>query len=129
MRHKSGEIDRIIGANIANRRAMSGMSQVALGQALPDPVTYQQISKFEKGTNRVTAGRLLDFANVFGCAVTDLYEGVANQLPPEVVNIGQAKLVRNYRALTPNMQSAVSELVFAISKDVAQGFKKEMPRE
>ncbi|WP_244446059.1 helix-turn-helix domain-containing protein, partial [Escherichia coli] len=53
---KPTEADHTVGNRIAVRRAARGISQTALGQALG--VSFQQVQKYEKGRNRVGAGRL-----------------------------------------------------------------------
>lgn len=55
-------IDKHAGAKLRMRRMMVGMSQGKLGDALG--VTFQQIQKYEKGTNRISASRLQQLARV-----------------------------------------------------------------
>ena len=59
-RKSNSELDTYIGARLHMRRLMLGMSQEALGEKLS--VTFQQIQKYEKGTNRVSASRLYELA-------------------------------------------------------------------
>ena len=47
-----------------------GMSQEELGKALG--VSFQQVQKYEKGTNRISSGRLIQIVNALQCSVTDL---------------------------------------------------------
>lgn len=58
-RHFS-EYDGLIAKRIRARRLQLGMSQETLGEAIG--VTFQQVQKYEKGTNRVSAGRLIEIA-------------------------------------------------------------------
>lgn len=55
------------------RRVMLGMSQTDLAQAIG--VTFQQIQKYEKGTNRVSAGRMQQFAKCLDVPVTFFFDG------------------------------------------------------
>jgi transcriptional regulator with XRE-family HTH domain len=55
-------IDKHVGARVRMRRMMLDMSQTDLGEALG--ITFQQIQKYEKGTNRVSASRLQQIAQV-----------------------------------------------------------------
>ena len=55
-RKSNSKLDTIFGDRLRTRRLMSGMSQEALGEKLS--LTFQQIQKYEKGTNRVSASRL-----------------------------------------------------------------------
>ncbi|NTF72823.1 helix-turn-helix domain-containing protein [Rhizobium rhizogenes] len=65
---KPNQIDIDVGNRIRMRRRLTGMSQMALGEALG--VTFQQVQKYEKGTNRVGASRLSDVARVLGVPVS-----------------------------------------------------------
>lgn len=63
------------------RRILVGMSQERLGEALG--LTFQQVQKYEKGTNRIGASRLQQISQVLGVPVTFLFEGapLERQLP------------------------------------------------
>lgn len=67
----ASEIDVKIGANLRGRREAIGMTQAQLGQAIG--VTFQQIQKYERGANRISAAALLRIANALECSVADLY--------------------------------------------------------
>ena len=61
MQKKSpNQVDRHIGSRVRARRLMLGMSQEKLADALG--LTFQQVQKYEKGVNRIGAGRLLHLA-------------------------------------------------------------------
>jgi transcriptional regulator with XRE-family HTH domain len=57
-------IDAQVGARVRMRRLISGMSQTAVGEALN--VSSQQVQKYENGTNRISASRLQQLANLLG---------------------------------------------------------------
>ncbi|MGJ7042290.1 transcriptional regulator with XRE-family HTH domain [Shinella sp. BE166] len=57
-------IDVEVGAKIKARRRLLGMSQDRLAEALG--ITFQQVQKYEKGTNRVSASRMVAIADAFG---------------------------------------------------------------
>lgn len=76
-------VDVKVGAWIRLRRRMLAMSQTKLGAALG--LTFQQIQKYEKGTNRVEASRLQNIANILQVPVTYFFEGNAGQeIGPEL---------------------------------------------
>jgi len=56
-----------------------GMSQEKLGELLG--LTFQQVQKYEKGVNRIGAGRLYQVANILGVPIGYFYEDVAKQSP------------------------------------------------
>ena len=66
-------VDVYVGARLRMRRAMMGMSQSKLGSVLG--VTFQQIQKYEKGVNRISASRLKQAAGAFDVDVDWFYEG------------------------------------------------------
>ncbi|WP_372423952.1 helix-turn-helix domain-containing protein [Salinarimonas chemoclinalis] len=84
MKKSPNPIDKHVGSRVRMRRMMVGMSQEKLGEALG--LTFQQVQKYEKGTNRIGASRLHQIASILGVQVEFFYEG-APQLegsPPAV---------------------------------------------
>jgi transcriptional regulator with XRE-family HTH domain len=71
-------IDKHVGSRVRMRRMMLGMSQEKLGAALK--LTFQQVQKYEQGTNRISASRLLHSAHILQVPVTFFFEG-APSLP------------------------------------------------
>ena len=64
--------DKLIGEKIRAHRLKKGLSQEALAAKLG--VTFQQVQKYEKGTNRVGSGRLYEIAEVLGAPVASFFE-------------------------------------------------------
>jgi len=69
-------VDIHVGKRIRMRRMTLDMSQSALAE--PCGITFQQIQKYEKGTNRVGASRLQQFAKLLGVPVSFFFEGLAS---------------------------------------------------
>lgn len=69
---KPNPTDIHVGSRIRMRRNMLGMSQEKLGENLG--ITFQQIQKYEKGTNRVGASRLQAISDILGVPVSFLFE-------------------------------------------------------
>jgi len=67
-------VDRYVGERIARRRSALGLSQMALAGRVG--VSFQQLQKYESGTNRVSASRLFALATALGASVTEFF-------PPE----------------------------------------------
>jgi len=72
-------IDRIVGQRLRWRRRELRLTQEKLGELLN--LTFQQVQKYEKGVNRISAGRLYEIAAALGVQVTYFYEGASNLLP------------------------------------------------
>ena len=77
-------IDIHVGSRVRLRRMMLGMSQEKLGENLG--ITFQQIQKYEKGTNRIGASRLQHIARVLTVPVSFFFEDAPGSNPPEPAN-------------------------------------------
>ena len=66
-------IDKHVGSRVRMRRMMLSMSQEKLGDALD--LTFQQVQKYEKGTNRIGASRLQQISNILQVPVSFFFEG------------------------------------------------------
>lgn len=71
-------IDRIVGQRLRWRRRELKLTQEQLGEKLG--LTFQQVQKYEKGVNRISAGRLFEVAQALGITITYFYEGVDEML-------------------------------------------------
>ncbi|MDQ2082157.1 helix-turn-helix transcriptional regulator [Xanthobacteraceae bacterium Astr-EGSB] len=71
-------IDKHVGSRVRMRRMMLGMSQEKLGDALG--LTFQQVQKYEKGTNRIGASRLQQISQILQVPVAFFFEG-APEIP------------------------------------------------
>ena len=71
-KQNTADIESLIGERIRSRRIQVGMSQQELGKALG--VTFQQIQKYEKGSNRVSYAGLLKIAEALECNVMQFFE-------------------------------------------------------
>jgi len=80
-------VDKHVGSRVRLRRMMLGMSQEKLGDALG--LTFQQVQKYEKGTNRIGASRLQHISHILQIPVPFFFEG-APQLPGQPQGIGEA---------------------------------------
>ena len=72
-------VDKHVGSRVRMRRMMLGMSQEKLGDALG--LTFQQVQKYEKGTNRIGASRLQQISHILQVPVSFFFEGAPNTSP------------------------------------------------
>jgi transcriptional regulator with XRE-family HTH domain len=98
-RKKPSPEDIEIGRRIRARRLMIGMSQTALAEKLE--ITFQQVQKYERGTNRISSGRLKKVASFLGVPMNYFYDdiaadtGIAHSIPgfaytPQAIKLLQA---------------------------------------
>jgi transcriptional regulator with XRE-family HTH domain len=74
-RRSTADADALIGDRVRSCRLQARMSQELLGDALG--ISFQQIQKYEKGINRIGAGRLLQIAKALDCDVMDFFGGIS----------------------------------------------------
>jgi len=75
---QANPIDAQVGNRVRLRRMLIGMSQEKLGEMLG--LTFQQVQKYEKGVNRIGAGRLFEVARILGVPIDYFYENVVEQI-------------------------------------------------
>ena len=115
---RTQDIDRHVGARIRERRIMLGLTQQQLADLIG--VTYQQAHKYERGINRVSAGRLFEVAQVLNVPVSHFFDGLEQESergisPRERMCL---ELARNF-AQIPNErhQEALSQLARALASE------------
>ena len=81
IKREPNPIDRHVGARVRLRRLLMNMSQGELGSAIG--VTFQQVQKYEKGSNRIGASRLQQMSRILAVPVGFFFEGAP--LPLELV--------------------------------------------
>ncbi|WND01694.1 helix-turn-helix transcriptional regulator [Temperatibacter marinus] len=72
-------VDTYVGGRVRARRKMLGLSQTQLGEELG--VTFQQVQKYERGTNRIGSSRLFRMATALDVPVAYFFEGAETSLP------------------------------------------------
>lgn len=120
MKHGSTEQDQAIGARIRLRRKDLGMTQGALADVLG--VSFQQVQKYERGTNRVAAARLSLLAEKLDCTVSYLVgeeEGTVKDTATlrALMTPGAAELLDAYARIP---SGGVQRAVLAIVRELAE---------
>jgi transcriptional regulator with XRE-family HTH domain len=116
--NRANDTDRHVGARIRERRIMLGFSQQQMADLIG--VTYQQAHKYERGINRISAGRLYEIAQVLGVAVGYFFEGLENQRNPELSARQRMclELARNFSSISNERhQEALSQMARALASD------------
>lgn len=116
-RAKAQDIDVFVGNRMRLRRTMLGLTQQQMADVIG--VTYQQAHKYEKGVNRIAAGRLYQIAQVLGVDVGSFFEGMDAQdaFAPTPQQRMLLELARNFIALNNRRhQEALCNLARALSE-------------
>lgn len=117
-RARAEDVDRFVGARVRQRRVMLGLTQQQMADLIG--VTYQQAHKYEKGINRVAAGRLYQMARALGVDIGYFFEGLqgngAFSATPQQRML--LELARNFISIpTRKHQEAVCSLARALTVD------------
>ena len=124
--HRSEEevaFDKHVGLKLRQARILSKISQSDLGELVD--LTFQQIQKYENGTNRIGASRLWRFSQILEVPVSYFFEGLeeGNQLAsddPEVADSIRRKsmeLLNNFYAIEDDK---VREAIYQLIKDMSK---------
>lgn len=114
--NRANDIDRHVGIRIRERRVMLGLSQQQMADMIG--VTYQQAHKYERGINRISAGRLFEISRVLNVPITYFYDGLDGQ---DESAVGQRQrmcleLARNFSNIgNEKHQEALSQLARALA--------------
>jgi transcriptional regulator with XRE-family HTH domain len=116
--NRTQDVDRHVGARVRERRIMLGFTQQQLADLIG--VTYQQAHKYERGINRISAGRLFEIAHVLSVPVNHFFEGLDEQEGRAVSARERMclELARNF-AQIPNErhQEALSQLARVLAAE------------
>ena len=118
-------VDVHVGARVRVRRTLSGMSQTTLGDAIG--LTFQQVQKYERGANRISASRLFGLSRVFDVPIQfffdDMPKAVAASSPAQ--GGGRAKKLPSYEPNSMTTRETL-ELVRAYYKITDPEIRKRL---
>ena len=121
-------IDVHVGSRIRLRRAMLGLTQEKLADGVG--VTFQQVQKYEKGTNRVSASRLFDFSKALDVPISFFFDQIKGGVTeyklaeeaqgydagPSIDKKESLDLLRNFHRITePKVRKKILDLVKSLS--------------
>ncbi len=118
-------VDLHVGIRVRQRRVLLGMTQTDLADTMG--LTFQQVQKYERGTNRISASRLYGLSQVFDVTVEYFFE----DMPPDVAGISPAKGRGKVKTLPryepdPMLKRETLELVRAYYKVENAGVRKQV---
>ena len=108
--------NRHLGSKLRMRRLALGLTQTKVAQAIN--VTFQQIQKYEKGTNGISSLRIMQLANFLKVPVVYFYEGFASYEGEDVGNERIENLNYSFLAkLFSNLSNVQREKIFQVLKN------------
>ena len=113
-------IDRVVGQRIRWRRKELKLTQEKLGELLG--LTFQQVQKYEKGVNRVSAGRLFEMSTAMGVPITYFFDGAETFLDHDAAYVAEDGDAIH----APVMTSEILDLIAAFQKIEDQSLRKSL---
>jgi transcriptional regulator with XRE-family HTH domain len=120
------EVDVHVGQMIRHLRAVHKITQEQLAERLG--LTFQQIQKYEKGTNRVSASRIYGICEVFNVTPNDLFAGLAisgregQPADPTLLQDRRSvEVIRRFNELPEKAKNSVSQLIFSMRNILVEG--------
>lgn len=111
--------DIAVGRKLKERRLISGISQEELGKAIG--VTFQQIQKYEKGLNRISASKLYEIAEILNVDINFFFESLCspNDNKIDLSNkIDEKEIINLLRSYTSISNESVRKKLFALIKSL-----------
>ena len=106
-------VDVHIGRRVRRRRTVLGISQAKLAEALG--LTFQQVQKYERGANRISAGRLHFISDILGVPISYFFDGILPSFNKAQQKIGLSASLAEHRH-DPMLDREALELVRAYYK-------------
>ena len=118
-------VDKYVGSRVRGRRVALGISQTKLGKALG--VSFQQVQKYEKGSNRISASKLLAISHILERPVSYFFDG-ANEvggreksLVPDDQHVSMesrevSEVIRNYSKISDaSVRQRIRKLISSLA--------------
>lgn len=110
-------LDKVIGANLRLLRVKQNITQERMGKMLNPPVSAQQVQKFEKALNRISAAQLNDFAKGLGVNIADFTNiGTVIVADKATTKLTERELVILFRLLQPDIKRCVEGILAALAE-------------
>lgn len=101
-----------IGQNLKNLRIESGLSQADLGDRIG--VSFQQIQKYEKGSNRIAGGTIVTLSEALNAPIHSFFEGVAkgNVKDKETLSKRHVQIINALKSMnSPDFEKSLYDLI------------------
>jgi transcriptional regulator with XRE-family HTH domain len=115
----ANRVDHQVGLCIKTKRQQRGVTQQELAQALG--ISYQQVQKYENGTNRITAGRLYILARALGLEVAEFFSSIDQSTSHQALPITSEDVVLTAKEINalrdPRVRNSIRSLVRILSTE------------
>lgn len=117
-------VDEHVGKRLKQLRTSRGLSQSVVAEALG--LTFQQVQKYERGTNRISASKLYDAAMLLGVTIESFYEGLpmsegrsadADVIAQVATDADVSRLVRLFQSSPPRARRQILALIEVLANE------------
>ncbi|MFQ5346924.1 MAG: helix-turn-helix domain-containing protein [Rhodothalassiaceae bacterium] len=113
-------VDIHVGKRVRARRLLCGMSQEAFAQKLG--VTFQQVQKYERGTNRISASRLYKISMILNTPINYFFEDLGKRTLPGTMRREGLELIRAFNKIKqPQVRKQILVLLDNLGENHASG--------
>jgi len=113
-------VDVHVGERVRARRLLAGLSQEAFAKKLN--ITFQQVQKYEKGTNRISASRLYKIATILSVPIDYFFEDIGETTLPEAMRREGLELVRAFNKVEePRTRKQILSLLGSLARSSTAG--------
>jgi transcriptional regulator with XRE-family HTH domain len=119
-------VDRSVGSQVRMRRTLLGLSQSEVSDVMG--ITFQQLQKYEKGVNRISASRLFQLSTILMVPVSFFFEELAAPASSEVMPETETEAAIFKRPLTIRLIRAFYEIESPRQRDAVLSLFRSMPR-
>ena len=122
---KPDHMDVHVGKRLKIRRSLLGLSQEKLAEAIG--LTFQQVQKYERGVNRISAGRLYQFSKILSVPVTYFYEQIQNDNGKQGLSYGMSDNAQNgFQMEDPLQDKNIIKLIAAYQNNKSDELRAEV---
>jgi len=122
---KPDNIDIHVGKRLKIRRSLLGLSQEKLAEAIG--LTFQQVQKYERGVNRISAGRLYQFSKILSVPITYFYEQFQNDNGPKSISYGMSDNAQEgFGGDDPLQDKNIIKLIASYQNNQSQELREEV---
>ena len=119
IRANAERVDNHVGSMLRTRRQELGLSQTAVAERLG--VTFQQVQKYERGMNRISASRLHDLCEILGVPVEYFFDGLDSEIgEPDGLDLNDPELVELVNAFMGIPRQMTRARLSAMLRSVAR---------
>ena len=120
----TNETDKFIGERVREERILAGLSQTELGNAIG--ISFQQVQKYEKGANRVSASKLMLIADVLGVELLSFFpESASAKAPKRTASTAAIRDAAKLDLIAEPLRSHIHGLITSAAEESQPEAKKK----